>query len=96
MTSSLPAGDGLTSDGPTETALDENAAPPTGSEPDTAPDAAGEESTPTAGGGTELDGPALENPEMHRATEDLQSSEAKSAAAREIADELAASTQRDR
>ena len=96
MTSSLPAGDGLTSDGPTETALDENAAPQTGREPDTAPDAAGEESTPAARGGTELDGPALANPEMHRATEDLQSSEAKSAAALEIADELCARTQPDR
>jgi hypothetical protein len=93
MTSSLPAGDGLTSDAPAETALDENAAPETGSEPDTAPDAAGEGSTPAAHSGTELDGPALENPEMHRATEDLQSSEEKSAAAREIADDLAASTQ---
>lgn len=96
MTSSLPAGDGLTSDGPAETALDENAAAQTGSEPDTAPDAAGEESTPAARGGTELDGPALQNPEMRRATDDLQSSEAKSAAAREIADELTASTQPDR
>ena len=96
MTSTLPAGDGLTSDGPAESALDDNAAPQTGSEPDTAPDAAGEESTPAARGGTELDGPALENPEMHRATEDLQSSETKSAEAREIADQLASSTQPDR
>lgn len=45
---------------------------------------------------TELTGPALENPEMHLATDDLQSSEAKSAEAREIADDLAASTQPDR
>jgi len=96
MTSSLPAGDGLTSDGPAQTALDENAAPQTGSEPDTAPDAAGEEATPATSGGTELDGPALENPEMHRATDDLRSSEVKSADAREIADELAAKTQPDR
>jgi hypothetical protein len=93
MTSSLPAGDGLTSDAPTGSALDDTAAPKTGSEPDTAPDAAGEESTPTSRGGTELDGPALENPEMHRATEDLRSSEVKSQQAREIADDLAASTQ---
>ncbi len=93
MTSSMPAGDGLTSDAPAETALDENAAPAAGSEPDTAPDAAGEESTPAVHGGTELAGPALENLEMHRATDDLRSSEHKSAQAREIADALSASTQ---
>jgi hypothetical protein len=93
MTSSLPGGDGLTSDSPSETELDDNAAPQTGTEPDTARDAGGEESTPATRGGTELDGPALENPEMHRATDDLRSSEAKSAQAREFADDLAASTQ---
>jgi hypothetical protein len=96
MSSSLPAGDGLTSDAPAGTALDENAAPETGSEPDTAPDAAGGGSSPATRGGTELDGPALENPEMHRATDDLRSSEVKSAEARAIADDLAASTQPSR
>lgn len=93
MTSSLPAGDGLTSDAPAESALDENAAPDNGSEPDTAPDTAGENPTPAPPGGTVLDGPALENPEMQRATEDLRSSEDKSRQAREIANDLAASTQ---
>jgi len=41
---------------------------------------------------TELDGPALENPEMHRATEDLQSSEAKVEQAREFSDDLVKQT----
>jgi hypothetical protein len=93
MTSSLPAGDGLTSDAPAESALDVDAAPETGNEPDTAADAAGEQSAPAASSGTELDGPALENPEMRRATDDLRSSEVKTAGAREIADDLAARTQ---
>ena len=42
---------------------------------------------------TELDGPALENDEMRAGTADLQSSEKKSAEAREIADDLSAKTQ---
>jgi hypothetical protein len=41
---------------------------------------------------TELDGPALENPEMRRATEDLQSSEEKTAQAREFSDDLVKQT----
>src|SRR4029077_15648747 len=45
---------------------------------------------------TELTGPALENPEMHLATDDLQSSEAKSAEARKIAVSLTRSPQRAR
>ena len=44
---------------------------------------------------TVLDGPASENPEMHRATDDLRSSEEKTAAAREFADELAKTQPRD-
>ena len=44
---------------------------------------------------TVLDGPALENEEMHRATDDLRSSEEKTAAAREFADELAKTQPRD-
>lgn len=41
---------------------------------------------------TELDGPALENPEMRRATEDLQSSEEKTAQARDFSDDLVKQT----
>jgi hypothetical protein len=109
---------------PAQSAVDEDAAPTTGLDPDTAADAAGEtdastapnaapESDPGTRGGTRsvaedqvdteangnrgaapgertvLDGPALENQEMHRATDDLRSSEDKIAAAREFADELA-------
>lgn len=91
-----------------EAALDDDAAPGTGSDPDTpsesaADPAVSEEALTEAveadgedagNGRTELDGPALTNPEMHRATDDLQSSEAKSEQAREFAGEVAAS-QRD-
>jgi len=130
MTTSMPSGDGTVTDSPTQSAVDEEAAPTTGLEPDTAADAAGEtdtsvaadaapESDPDTRGGTAssaapvgdekpesdaetatgavpddrtvLDGPALENEEMHRATEDLRSSEDKVADAREFADELARS-----
>ena len=44
-------------------------------------------------GRTVLDGPALENREMHLATEDLRSSEDKTASAREIVSDLARKTQ---
>ena len=120
MTTSMPSGDGTVTDSPTESAVDEEAAPATGLDPDTAPDAAGETDTSVAAGEdapvaagedkpvaanaapereaapvadrTVLDGPALQNPEMHRATEDLQSSEDKIADARQIADDLSAAT----
>lgn len=42
---------------------------------------------------TILDGPALENEEMRRGTEDLQSSQDKIAQAREFADEVARMTE---
>ena len=85
-------------------ALDDDAAPDTGSEPDTpsasASDPAVSEEALTeaveadgegAGTGrTVLDGPALTNPEMHKATDDLQSSEEKSEQAKEFAGEVAA------
>jgi hypothetical protein len=130
MTTSMPSGDGTVTDGPTRSAVDEEAAPTTGLEPDTAADAAGEtdaspavatpevdpDTRPETGSAgpaagdeepsgaatnvagasadrTVLDGPALENEEMHRATEDLRSSQNKTAAAREIADRLASTTQ---
>jgi len=98
MTASLPSGDGTVTDAPTETALDGEASPETGLEPDTAPDAADDPNRSVSadaalGDRTVLDGPALENEEMHRATDDLRSSEAKLADAREIAGDLAAKTQ---
>ncbi len=91
MTTSMPSGDGTVNDAPSETALDDDAAPRTGLDPDTAPDAAGDADASAAAQGerTVLDGPALENQEMHRATDDLRSSQDKTAAAREFADELA-------
>jgi hypothetical protein len=130
MMTSMPTGDGTVTDAPAQSAVDEEAAPASGLEPDTAIDAAGEtdagsttevdpdirpgngsaepdgtgqpatepESHGVPGEGspadrTVLDGPALENPEMHRATDDLRSSQDKTADAREIADKLAAATQ---
>jgi hypothetical protein len=99
MTTSMPTGDGTVPDGPTRSEVDQDAAPTTGLEPDTAADAAGETTSTPAGAPadrTVLDGPALENQEMHRATDDLRSSQDKTAAAREIADELASTTQPDR
>jgi hypothetical protein len=42
---------------------------------------------------TVLDGPALENEEMRRGTEDLRSSQDKIAQAREFADEVARKTE---
>jgi len=44
---------------------------------------------PGPGDRTVLDGPALQNEEMRRATDDLRSSQDKTAAARAFADELA-------
>ena len=130
MTTSMPTGDGTVADGPARSAVDEDAAPTTGLEPDTAADAAGGTDSSAADAATQvdpatepgnrsaesvddhgqpatepespevapadrtvLDGPALENPEMHRATDDLRSSQDKTADAREIADKLAAATQ---
>jgi hypothetical protein len=102
MTASLPANDpGNDTDDTQRAALDEDAAPDTGSEPDTAgpegatePDVAG---VPATGADeaarTILDGPALENEEMRRGTEDLQSSQDKIAQAREFADEVARTTE---
>jgi hypothetical protein len=124
MTTSMPTGDGTVTDGPAQSEVDQEAAPTSGLEPDTAVDAAGEADAgsapevdpgtrPDAGSAepsedreqsaaetrsspaerTVLGGPALENEEMHRATDDLRSSQDKTAAAREIADKLAATTQ---
>lgn len=81
-------------------ALDEDAAPEGGAEPDTAgaggasgPDVEGVPVGPDATARTVLDGPALENEEMRRGTEDLRSSVAKTAQAREFADEVARKTE---
>lgn len=78
-------------------ALDEDAAPRPGTaeEPGSV---AGSEPTPTpdagpAGAGTVLDGPALENEQMRRGTQDLQSSEAKIDQAREYAHDVARATE---
>lgn len=49
--------------------------------------------TPSATGKTVLDGPALENEEMRRGTEELRSSEEKIAQAREFSDEVARRTE---
>ena len=141
MTSNLPSGDGTETSAAPGSTLDEDAAPSTGLEPDTARDSAGQEKSSAApdvsvasgaesdadqvstgaGSGTgtadevpetspaddvlekpdpqgegtqppsartELDGPALENDEMRRATDDLRSSEDKSAQARDFAEQL--------
>jgi len=104
MTSSMPPGDAVTTDDSADAALDEDAPPATGLEPDTAADAPGEGGasadvapTPDQDGQpqavpTTLVGPALENVEMRRGTEDLQSSEEKLAQAKEYADAVAAKT----
>ena len=90
MTTSMPSGDGALTDSPRASEVDDEAAPTTGLDPDTAADAAGETTHPgRRGDRTVLDGPALENEEMHRATDDLRSSQDKTAAARDFADELA-------
>jgi hypothetical protein len=101
MTSGLPDND-PSPDDTAAAALDEDAAPGTGAEPDTAGaddatvatdvdgvPAAGPDSTAR----TVLSGPALENAEMRRATSDLQSSQDKIQQAREFADEVARKTE---
>ncbi len=104
MTARLPDNDSLTDRGEPDdlapAAVDDDAAPIGGAEPDTAgsesrsqPDVDGVPTGPDAAARTVLDGPALENEEMRRATEDLRSSEAKSAQAREFADEVARKTE---
>ena len=107
MTSNLPAGDAVTPNDSAGPALGEDAPPATGLEPDTAADAAGKGKasasadvapTPDSADGqpppthTTLSGPALENDEMRRGTEDLLSSEEKLAEAREFGDDVAART----
>lgn len=58
------------------------------------PDNSDPDDQPTAPSGrTVLDGPALENEEMLRGTEDLRSSEDKVAQAREYADKVARRTE---
>jgi hypothetical protein len=98
MTASLPGNDpGNDTDGTPTAALDEDAAPDTGTEPDTAGPADATAATdvegvpntgPDAAARTVLDGPALENDEMRRGTEDLTSSEDKIAEAREFAQDV--------
>ncbi|WP_395725542.1 hypothetical protein [Nakamurella sp.] len=48
---------------------------------------------PDTAGKTVLDGPALENEQMRRGTEDLRSSQDKTAQAREFADDVARTTE---
>lgn len=48
---------------------------------------------PHAAARTPLDGPAAENPEMRKGTEDLRSSQAKIEQAREFADDVARRTE---
>ena len=102
MTASPPTNDpGNETDDVPGAALDSDAAPDTGTEPDTAgpaaaaePDVAGvPEAGPHAAAETVLDGPARENEEMRRGTDDLRSSEQKVAQAREFADEVARKTE---
>jgi hypothetical protein len=107
MTSNLPAGDAVTTDDSADPALDEDAPAATGVGPDAPSNAPGEREVsgsadvantadqddgrpPVAH--TTLDGPALENDEMRRGTEDLLSSEEKLAEAKEYRDEVAAKT----
>lgn len=103
---SSPPESGLDRDAAPETGLDPDTATDTADaqdasaapQPSSAPDEDDRAAAEPAGQGprspdrTELDGPALENDEMRRATDDLQSSQAKSAAARKIVDELTAKT----
>jgi hypothetical protein len=102
MTASLPTSDpGNDTDDIPSAALDDDAAPGTGAEPDTGgpavaaePDVAGvPQADPAQTARTVLDGPALENAEMRRGTEDLRSSEEKIAEARGFADEVARKTE---
>lgn len=87
-------------DVPTAT-LDDDAAPGTGTEPDSGGPAAAAEPDvdgvpdrgPDAAARTLLDGPAAENPEMRRGTEDLQASQDSIARARDFADEVARRTE---
>lgn len=102
MTASLPENDpGNDTDGVATAALDDDAAPGDGAEPDTAgpaaatePDVPGvPEAAPDAAARTVLDGPAAENSEMRRGTEDLQSSQDKIEQAREFAQDVARGTE---
>lgn len=102
MTPSLPTDDpGNQTDGSATAALDSDAAPATGREPDTAGPAAATEPDVVAGSDAGPDpavdallaGPAQENDEMRRGTEDLQSSQVKIAQAREFAEDVARSTE---
>lgn len=102
MTASLPTNDpGNETDDVPGAALDSDAAPGTGAEPDTGGPAAAAEpdvdgmpdAGPDAAARTVLDGPALENEQMRRGTEDLRSSEDKIAQAREFADDVARKTE---
>jgi hypothetical protein len=101
VTSGLPQNDTTSEEDVATAALDEDAAPATGLEPDTAPDAAGETGgpavaevdTPSAGPRlTQVSGAAAESDEMRGATDDLRSSEGKSQEARQIADDLSRRT----
>ncbi len=111
MTGSLPSGDGTVDSTSPGSVADDAAAPATGLEPDTAPDAAGadpagddaagqdaagqnEEDAPRPPGPelTELTGPAESNDKMRLGTEDLRSSERKTAEAKEIAADLTSLT----
>lgn len=135
MTSSLPSGDGTSPGTGPSSALDEDALPDTGTEPDTAETAAGQDQisaapdAPHAAGPgaddtstpaetveaenpaaaqddldpdsrdnrpsdkVELDGPAVDNEEVRRATEDLRSSEDSIAEAREYAEDVRSHTE---
>jgi len=102
MTASLPANhSGIDTDGVAGAALDSDAAPAGGAEPDTAGPASGTdpdvpgvpEAGPDTAARTILDGPALENEEMRRGTEELRSSQDKIAEAREFADDVARQTE---
>jgi hypothetical protein len=104
VTSGLPQDDATHEEDVATAALDDDAAPDTGLEPDTAADAAGEtggpavaapESPATGPRLTKLSGPAAENDEMRRATDDLRSSEGKSEQARQIADDISRRTEPD-
>lgn len=101
MTASLPTSDpGNEPDDVPAVALDSDAAPGTGTEPDTGMPAAAEpdvdgvpDAGPDAAARTLLDGPAGQNPEMRRGTEDLESSRDKLEQAREFADDVARRTE---
>jgi hypothetical protein len=101
VTSGLPQNDMASEQDVATASLDEDAAPRTGLEPDTAPDAAGETGgpavaeadNPSAGPQlTQVSGAAAESDEMRGATDDLRSSEGKSQEARQIAGDLSRRT----